>query len=113
MSLVADSLDASTYTLEDIAVQVSKLLLSDPVAINTFQTAVTKHLKETTTRTALYNEIENLAQTVTSIETDFSNVAFQIRWIDQTKILVDKEKNPIEFAPGWKVLHDVRFPTLG
>lgn len=112
MSLVADPLDASAYTLEDIAVHVSKLL-SDPVAINTFQTAVTKHLKDTTTRTALYNEIENLAQTVTSIETDFSNVAFQIRRIDQTKILVDKEKNPIEFAPGWKVLHDVRFPTLG
>jgi len=54
-----------------------------------------------TAQCAIIDDILTLSGTITSIEGDFANVAYQLTLLDERNIVSDK------FAPEWKKLHDV------
>jgi len=72
-----------------------------------FQTAVTEHLKSPTTRERLSDDIKRMAEVVMSIESSFADIYYQMTRIDNMKLVLDLEGHSIEFAPKWRVLHDV------
>lgn len=72
-----------------------------------FQVSVADYLRSPTTRECLNDDMKNLTDIVMSTETCFADIYHQMTRIDHKKLLLDQEGHFIDFAPKWRVLHDV------
>lgn len=107
MYLANQSGDPLAYAMA--ATFLSKVNSLSEVDLHKFQIAVTEYLKSPTTRECLNDDIKKLTHIVMSIETCFADVYYQMNRIDSKNLVLDPVGNPVEFAPKWRVLHDVGY----
>jgi hypothetical protein len=102
--------DPVTYAIM-AATFLSKVTTTDcvfsKVDLDRFQTTITEHLKLPATRECLNGDIKRLTDMVMSIETCFADIYHQMTRIDNKKLVLDHNGQSVEFAPKWKILHDV------
>ncbi|KAF9035132.1 hypothetical protein BJ165DRAFT_1615510 [Panaeolus papilionaceus] len=101
MTTVAAATEEFLYKIEK---RELKLTAEDSKKVNA---AVNEHLKKPSTREEIRAEVEDLANTIVTIEQDFAEIRGEVQRIDGLGVLRDKDTNEVNlYAPKWIKMHE-------